>query len=68
MARTIVETESVTCDVCGRVIGGEEWMYEVRVRPMVDNCVFQGRVLDLCKDCFASFKETYEGRRSDERD
>jgi hypothetical protein len=66
MARTIVKTESVTCDVCGRAIGGDEWAYEVRVRPRVDNCLFQARVLDLCKDCFASFKATYGDRGRNE--
>ena len=66
MARTIVRTESVTCDVCGRAVGGEEWTFEVSVRPMVDNCVFRGRILDFCKDCFATFEETYGGRGRNE--
>jgi hypothetical protein len=65
MARTIVKTESVTCDVCGRAIFDDEWRYEVRVRPRVDNCLFQTRVLDLCKDCFAPFK-TYVDRGRNE--
>jgi len=66
MARTIIKTESVTCDVCGRVIGDDEWMCEVEVRPRVDNCVFQDRSLDLCWNCVVAFKETYEERCSDE--
>ena len=67
MARTSVRTESVTCDACGRAIGSEEWVYEVDVRPRVDNCILRDRSLDLCWRCFAAFKETYKERRSDGR-